>query len=666
MKSSWLTLSSGIRKIPYIDDLFDVSLGYRPFAAVAPDADAIVGWGRKPTSIKARLLAKKRNCPYVALEDGFLRSLDLGVNGALAHSLIADFQGIYYDATQRSDLESLIAGSELSESQTLRAQTLMDAIKSYRLSKYNLSSEQAIETKLDVPSVLLVDQTYGDASVEFGMADQSSFEVALHTALSHNPTSEIWIKVHPDVIAGKKRGYLLELLPELPLEEKARCRVISEDINPWCLFDVVSAVYVVTSQMGFEALMAGLPVHCFGMPFYAGWGLTIDSQSCERRGKQRTLEQLFHAAYIKYPRYINPYTRQCCEIEDTVQLLSDQRRKALESQGNWKAVGFGIPKRWFIHQFLGPLADVKYCSEGAEPAEVRSISWASRSHSAVKSESAGGSVIEDGFIRSSGLGVDLIRPLSLVIDNTGIYYDCRSPSDLESLLNQHEFDSNILERATVLRKSLISSRISKYNVGSSLDIVVPKNKRVILVPGQVESDASIACGSPQIQTNKELLALVRKDNPNAWIIYKPHPDVVAGARLGSGSDSSDYDQRVVDTDIIDLIDQVDEIHTMTSLTGFEALMRGKPVTTYGLPFYAGWGLTRDKLECPRRNRVLTLDMLIAGALILYPVYVDPETHELVNVETAVSLLAQYKEKSASSPWWVPLYRLYRRLFEHTH
>ena len=47
----------------------------------------VVGWGHKSTSDKARLYALQHNLPYIALEDGFLRSLDLGCKGAQPLSL---------------------------------------------------------------------------------------------------------------------------------------------------------------------------------------------------------------------------------------------------------------------------------------------------------------------------------------------------------------------------------------------------------------------------------------------------------------------------------------------------------------------------------------------------------------------------------------------------
>ena len=71
----------------------------------------VVGWGHKPTADKARDYAAKHNLPYIALEDGFLRSLDLGCKGAQPLSLVVDHTGIYYDATEPSDLENLLNGS---------------------------------------------------------------------------------------------------------------------------------------------------------------------------------------------------------------------------------------------------------------------------------------------------------------------------------------------------------------------------------------------------------------------------------------------------------------------------------------------------------------------------------------------------------------------------
>src|SRR3546814_6700459 len=75
------------------------------------------------------------------------------------------------------------------------------------------------------------------------------------------------------------------------------------------------------------------------------------------------------------------------------------------------------------------------------------------------------------------------------------------------------------------------------------------------------------------------------------------------------------------------IDACAEVHTMTSLTGFDALLRGKHVVTYGQPFYAGWGLTEDKIKTGmatgRRKRRLPLEQPVAGVLLSYPLFWTP-------------------------------------------
>jgi capsular polysaccharide export protein len=146
------------------------------------------------------------------------------------------------------------------------------------------------------------------------------------------------------------------------------------------------------------------------------------------------------------------------------------------------------------------------------------------------------------------------------------------------------------------------------------------------VPGQVEDDASIQKGSPVVKRNLDLLKAVRARHPDGCIVYKPHPDVEAGLRRGRvpGKVAARYADRIVTKgSILSLIARADLLETMTSLAGFEALLRGKPVTTHGQPFYAGYGLTEDCCPVPRRTRRRSLDELVAAGLILYPRYLDP-------------------------------------------
>jgi capsular polysaccharide export protein len=252
--------------------------------------------------------------------------------------------------------------------------------------------------------------------------------------------------------------------------------------------------------------------------------------------------------------------------------------------------------------------------------------------------------IEDGFIRSVGLGADLIPGASIVVDRRGIYYDPSQPSDLETLLGTVQFDETLCRRAAALRDVIVSSGLTKYNLDPS---AAPKrtdrHRRWILVPGQVEDDRSVRLGGGDVTGNLDLLARIRARNPNAHIIYKPHPDVEAGHRTGRVSREAALryaDAYVANASIPALFEVVDEVCTLTSLTGFEALLRGLAVTTYGQPFYAGWGLTTDLGPAsPRRQRRLDLDQLTAGVLILYPLYLDPETRRRCEPEVLAKRLA---------------------------
>lgn len=251
--------------------------------------------------------------------------------------------------------------------------------------------------------------------------------------------------------------------------------------------------------------------------------------------------------------------------------------------------------------------------------------------------------IEDGFLRSVGLGADLIAPISWAADWRGAYFDSSRPSDLEELLIKTPFDDALRDRAAHLRRQIISRGLTKYNVGDNFGSRSKTEKRVLLVVGQVETDSSIKYGSPVMKTNLELLRLVREQHPEAHVIYKPHPDVVAKLRLpGDGEADVRHfcDELIENENLAHLLRSVDELHTMTSLAGFEALIRGLPVHCYGQPFYAGWGLTIDHHPIVRRTRRLTIDELVAGALLLYPRYMSLKNREIITPETAINELIE--------------------------
>jgi capsular polysaccharide export protein len=275
--------------------------------------------------------------------------------------------------------------------------------------------------------------------------------------------------------------------------------------------------------------------------------------------------------------------------------------------------------------------------------------------------------IEDGFLRSVGLGVDLIKPVSWVFDSSGIYFDATDSSDLEQVLATTDFSAKMIARAGRFRKRIVSCNVTKYNVGNGEWRRPSGVQKIILVPGQVESDASICFGAPGIATNMGLLRRVREANPEAYLLYKPHPDVLAGLRLkGQNEDMAMQwcNEQLTDIAMGTLLPLVDEVHVMTSLAGFEALMRGKKVTCHGQPFYAGWGLTTDILPISRRIRTLTLDELVCGALILYPMYISRCSGTLTTPEQALDALLAWSQRDGfKMPWWRRLFRTVRRHIE---
>ena len=309
------------------------------------------------------------------------------------------------------------------------------------------------------------------------------------------------------------------------------------------------------------------------------------------------------------------------------------------------AVNFSKRKRKYAEQFLGVVRINAVRQLALVPTGSTALMWGMDCDGATPPTGVSVVRLEDGFIRSVGLGADLVAPISWVADTQGMYFDATRASSLETMLQTLDVDAVTLQRAANFRQSVVASGITKYNVGTASWQRPVNKKHVVLVAGQVQSDASIRYGTQHIKTNLALLQTVRKLRPQSHIVYKPHPDVTAGLRAGTHSDTATkafFDEVLVDAAVPQLLNQVDEVHVMTSLIGFEALLRGVVVHTYGAPFYAGWGLTNDagrsQRAFGRRTRSRSLDELLAIALLIYPLYVSPKTRESVSAEQALQLL----------------------------
>ncbi|EAI2415351.1 capsular polysaccharide biosynthesis protein [Campylobacter coli] len=618
--------------------------------------DVFVGWGRKKSGLKAVELAKKHNVKFLLLEDGFLRSLNLGVENSPSFSIVKDEIGIYYDATAPSKLENILNTYEFSSEELEQAKKAIELIKKEKLSKYN--NNLCLPKELfnaNEERVLIITQVANDTSLKFGLADNFSTQDIINEAIKENPNAKIYIKIHPDVLSSKKQSdFNAQDLP-------SKCVVIKENYNPIELLSHFKKVYTKTSGMGFEALMLKQECVCYGMPFYAGWGLTQDKQMCKRRLKKRSLEEVFCAAYILYSEYFNPYLNQKSDIFDTIYTLAKYKKIEQANSNTLYFLGFTLWKRWFMRPFFKAknnkiifLNSLDELYKANLNPEDKIFIWGKKYDKTLLAKDFSNEIflVEDGFLRSVFLGSDLTRPFSLIIDSKGLYVDPSKPSDLEDILQNHIFDESLKQRAKKLITMIMQNKFSKYNGLKHEKLNFNTNKKIILIPAQVEDDASMILGGAGYDTLK-LLQSVRKANENAFIVFKPHPDVLSGNRKGLKDKSIilKYCDEIIENVSIDsAINASDEVHTITSTSGFDALLRAKKVVVYGKPFYAGWGLTQDLHRISRRTRVLSLEELVAGVLILYPRYIHPKSKNLCEVELALDTMLALQKDYFSKRW----------------
>lgn len=630
------------------------------------EVDALLVWGRRRSGLWGEREASRRGLPLWRAEDAFLRSVDPGP-GTPPLGILLDDRGIHYDASRPSRLEALIA-SGLDAAQQARSQRLAAAWREQRVSKLNGARESPPP---DGAFVLVVDQVADDAAIRHGSASAASFQAMLEAALQDYPGHRILLKTHPDVVSGRRRGHF-------PAEVFRHPRVLAcaDGGHPAALLEAASAVYVVTSQMGFEALIWGRAVHCFGMPFYAGWGLTQDRLPAPEHGARAggaQLDDLVHACLVGYARYLCPETRQLIAPEALIAHVGLQRRQRATVPPALEVFGIAGWKRQAVRRFQrsltpGRLRFRRFHARPTQADDWQALVWGNRVGRGLRQ--AGRPLIhaEDGFLRSVGQGWWLrwVPPVSWVVDHSGIYYDASTASDLETFLARHHFTAAERQRAASLRQRIVAAGVTKYNLQAPLwrrpaDL---GGRQVRLVPGQVEVDLSIRYGVPKeasVRSNLELLQAVRAAYPDDFLIYKPHPDVMSGRQKpGPGeSEAHRHCDLVLDEAPMDhLLQAVDMVHVRTSITGFEALLRGIPVETWGMPFYAGWGLSHDRLQCERRGRCLELDDLVYGALIHYPIYLSQRSGAFTTPERAVEELGLLRRQPGAFrpalPRWLEL------------
>lgn len=416
--------------------------------------------------------------------------------------------------------------------------------------------------------------------------------------------------------------------------------VIVGDCDPWHMLARAAAVVVEPDdELRLIAALSGIPAYI--------------SDSTTGQSIQDEADPAMMAAEAIGHWFENPFTGQPMTSAEAIELCGFWRKLVDSNRDIAGGIGFAFWKQKHIAPLLwggsGAFPFLRNAGEveRGKPVAIWRAKAPPRAVSELDRQQNPLIEVEDGFLRSRGLGADCIPPLSITVDRLGPHFDPSQPSELEQLLQDGGFDEGVLARAADLRRLIVDAGIGKYEQGEAILDRPAGERRHILVPGQVEDDRAVSLGGCGLTSNLELLKRVRADAPDAYVLYKPHPDVLAGHRRGAIVDRvclEFADQVVGEVPISSLIAMVDEVHVNTSLAGFEALLREKPVTVYGVPFYAGWGLTRDLGPVPaRRTALRTLDELVAATLLTYPRYLDPVTGLPCPAEVVVQRLSSREE-----------------------
>lgn len=452
------------------------------------------------------------------------------------------------------------------------------------------------------------------------------------------------------IAAARASGVLDKAVLAAPGGGDRDLPLVDHQADPWSLCDGAASVIAhADDETALVAALSGVPLTVVGEGRFAG----LENGD--------GLHEVLRREIVEGWAWRDPFTGAVATPIQIAALLSrwrdliDANRAVVSVEGvaRWKRVTADA-------MLWGGRPVAHETPVGSLGPDALVLAWLSRSRSGridkLREADCEVGEIEDGMIRSNGLGANCVPPLSIVVDRKGPHFDPAQASDLETILQEAEIGPELCSRAAALRARLVGEGISKYGrdafsatAGQKADN--SSAKRVVLVTGQVEDDRSVLCGGGGLD-NLALLRRAREREPDAHIIFKPHPDVEAGHRKGAipdGKALEHADEIERSASIAALMARADAVHVLTSLAGFEALMRGRDVVTHGVPFYAGWGLTTDLGNVPaRRSRKRTLDELVAATLIVYPRYLDPVTRLPCEAETLIDRMAN-DEATVRSP-----------------
>ncbi len=557
----------------------------------------------------------------------------------------------------------LLSGLPASERAELVSQgaRLREQLTSGRVLDFSDRIETPPDAALAHPVILVLDEPA--APNQHRDATLGQLRSELEQLRAAHPTAKIWVYCP----AGEGRWTARDL------PDGTAWLPTSVDLT--LLFARTVALFCGSSALGLFALLHGVPVVTWDAPSYGNYGCTrqLGQKPPPAEHHGLSLDELVAQVFLLDTEYEHPLLQTPSSAECVVEHLALHRHYFAQNKGKILCFGFTLWKVPFVRRFLeSPGNSIHFVRSlrGLKRHQLgpsdRVLLWSSRPAEEIVAyaREQGATILrmEDGFLRSVGLGSERTAPGSLVVDDSGIYYDPTTPSALERILASTVFTPEELTRARELRHTIVEARLSKYNPVADKPYRpgARAGQTVVLVPGQVADDASVRLGSRQTPSNEALLLSARRARPDAWLVYKPHPDVLSGNRKGRIEPGPDqpFDELVTDVPLPRCVEIADEIHTMSSLVGFEALLREKRVVVYGQPFYSGWGLTEDQFPLERRTRKLSLDELVAGTLLRYPRYYSWNANSFC---TAEQLVAELKRNAGAANLDYKTPRVLRRL-----
>src|SRR5215472_3362526 len=485
--SPLIEVVAGSRERPAVAALLpEFTIGSRGRTAAAGSVSGVAAWSRSRHQNSAKRRATALGAPCLLLGTGLLRAPPAWAGAA--HTLSATAHSMTGPSSPADFLDPcrlLLTRGWESPELLVRAAGARRDIVSRRLGGpwWNSGMNLGLPQRDDF--LLIIAGESGGFGAN-GAPSAPVLAAMLDAALAeHHPGQVVILAPEMDGRLGPPARFLSDATAR-------GCTVITRRVDPWEAVERAACVYAAGGETGFLALLAGTRVRCFADSFYSGWGITTDEATLSQKPFRRTVDEIFAGACFLATRYLDPYRVKAASFEDTLEIVDAWRSIEAANRRIAVCVGMSFWKRRQVTDFLrsngrtpafrrttrATLARVR-----AQPGAAIAV-WASRIPAGLFQASEARGIplirIEDGFVRSVGLGSDFMPAASLVLDSRGMHFDPSVYSDLEHLLAETDFDAALISRARDLIAQLVRRGVTKYNLSNTApSIQWPVGKRRI-------------------------------------------------------------------------------------------------------------------------------------------------------------------------------------------